>query len=284
MESEFAEGVDEALRDDSPSEPPPSGPVERAEGQPPALPTAPPVELGETAPSTRAAPRELGAEGTKRGTMAAIFAVMVLVHVGLAAKTLGHDQGRAIVRKRSQVEIQMVRPPPPPKPVVIPPQTVQPPPKVAPARQQPRIAAPPPVHDAPAADPIEAPVAEAPPDPGPVGPPGDGTGGPAVQAPPPPPPPAPVLEAKEGANYLKNPRPPYPRIAQREGWEGTVLLRVRVLPSGKPGGIAAQKSSGRGVLDNAAVEAVASWTFVPATQGGAPIAGWVNVPIDFRLQ
>jgi periplasmic protein TonB len=38
------------------------------------------------------------------------------------------------------------------------------------------------------------------------------------------------------------------------------------------------------VLDDAAIEAVKGWTFVPATQGGQPIAGWVTVPIDFRLQ
>ena len=109
---------------------------------------------------------------------------------------------------------------------------------------------------------------------------------PAVQvaAPPPPPPPAPVIEAKEGANYLKNPRPAYPRRAQREGWQGSVLLRVRVLASGRPGDIAVQKSSGHEALDEAAAEAVKAWTFVPATQGGNPIAGWVNVPIEFRLQ
>jgi protein TonB len=83
---------------------------------------------------------------------------------------------------------------------------------------------------------------------------------------------------------LKNPRPSYPRIAQREGWEGSVLLRVRVLPSGKPGNIAVQKSSGRKILDEAAIDAVTSWTFIPATQGGASIEGWVTVPIDFRLQ
>lgn len=63
-----------------------------------------------------------------------------------------------------------------------------------------------------------------------------------------------------------------------------MLLRVRVLPTGRADGITVQKSSGRGILDDAAVDAVRSWTFAPATQGGNPVAGWVNVPIEFRLQ
>jgi protein TonB len=92
-----------------------------------------------------------------------------------------------------------------------------------------------------------------------------------------------VIEAKEGANYLKNPRPPYPRLALREGWEGKVVLRVKVLPNGKVGGATVQKSAGRSVLDDAALEIVKSWTFVPATQGGAPIAGWVSVPFEFQI-
>jgi protein TonB len=33
----------------------------------------------------------------------------------------------------------------------------------------------------------------------------------------------------------EEPAPEYPQMAQRRGWEGTVLLRVEVLPSGKPG-------------------------------------------------
>jgi protein TonB len=38
------------------------------------------------------------------------------------------------------------------------------------------------------------------------------------------------------------------------------------------------------VLDEAAIEAVKGWSFVPATQGGVAVAGWVNVPLVFRLQ
>ncbi|KEY86159.1 energy transducer TonB [Pseudomonas sp. P1B16] len=108
----------------------------------------------------------------------------------------------------------------------------------------------------------------------------------AAPAPPAPAPhaPAPVTPASANAAYLKNPAPEYPQMAQRRGWEGTVLLRVEVLPSGKPGQIQVQKSSGRDALDAAALAAVKRWSFVPAKQGDVAQTGWVSVPIDFKLR
>ncbi len=99
------------------------------------------------------------------------------------------------------------------------------------------------------------------------------------------PPPAPPQPAAASANaaYLKNPAPEYPSLAQRRGWEGTVVLRVQVLASGKPGEIQIQKSSGRQQLDDAALAAVKRWSFVPAKQGDVAQVGWVSVPIDFKI-
>jgi protein TonB len=225
---------------------------------------------------------------TTRPLHAALFCASLVLHVALLVRLqTSHQEGPRGIRKASQVEIQITQPP---TPVVVPPQVERPPPPATPVRSphpQPRLSLPEPVHaaaaahsgevglDAPAGDEGEAPR---------------GTGdvaAPVVQAAPlapPPPAPAPVIEAREGANYLKNPRPAYPHVAQREGWEGSVLLRVRVLPTGHPDTIAVQRSSGHGVLDQAAVEVVKGWAFTPATQGGVAIAGWVNVPIEFRLQ
>lgn len=97
--------------------------------------------------------------------------------------------------------------------------------------------------------------------------------------------PAPVAETPPSANaaYLRNPAPQYPEVAQRRGWEGTVLLRVHVLANGKPSDIQVQKSSGREVLDEAAVKAVQRWSFVPAKRGEEAQPGWVSVPLNFRL-
>ncbi|MGE8390749.1 MAG: energy transducer TonB [Pseudomonas sp.] len=164
--------------------------------------------------------------------------------------------------------------PPPPAPA---PPVVEPPPPVvdelaAKPKPKPKPLPKPVVKQSPKPQP--KPVEAPPPAPAPV----------AAPAPPAPPAPAPVTPASANAAYLKNPAPEYPQMAQRRGWEGTVLLRVEVLPSGKPGQIQLQKSSGRDALDAAALAAVKRWSFVPAKQGDVPQAGWVSVPIDFKLR
>lgn len=93
-----------------------------------------------------------------------------------------------------------------------------------------------------------------------------------------------MIPASANAGYLHNPAPEYPAMAMRRNWEGTVLLRVHVLATGKPGEVQIQKSSGRAQLDDAAVAAVKRWSFVPSKQGDKAIDGWVSVPIDFKLQ
>lgn len=80
-----------------------------------------------------------------------------------------------------------------------------------------------------------------------------------------------------------NPLPSYPLAARRQGLEGRVLLRVEVDASGRPTAVAVQDGSGHGILDRAASRAVSGWRFTPATHGGRPAAGTVEVPILFRL-
>ena len=204
-------------------------------------------------------------------------------------------KGRAApVLHEQQVMIEILRPPVPP-PVAQPPKPEPPPPiarKIETHRPEPRVVA----KLEPVIQPTKVSLANELPE-LPVGDEpalamasGKGTG--TVAAPPPPAPsptpvrvaPPPEVAAHEGANYLKNPRPAYPELAQRRGWEGEVLLRVRVSPEGRPVTISVQKSSGRDLLDTAAVEAVRGWSFVPAHLGSQAVAGWVTVPIVFHLQ
>ena len=96
-------------------------------------------------------------------------------------------------------------------------------------------------------------------------------------------PPQPVVEAHADANYLNNPKPIYPRIAQLRHWQGTVILRVHVTPDGHSSEVIVYRSSGHDELDDAAVEAVEKWRFVPGRQGDTSIATWVNIPIEFEL-
>jgi protein TonB len=95
--------------------------------------------------------------------------------------------------------------------------------------------------------------------------------------PPPPTPPHP-------ADYLNNPKPPYPALSKRLGEEGSVRLKVLINADGSVARLEMIKSSGHPRLDRSAMETVPSWKFVPAHQGGRPIADWVTVPIQFTLR
>lgn len=86
------------------------------------------------------------------------------------------------------------------------------------------------------------------------------------------------------AAYLNNPRPAYPEAAVRRGVTGVVLLRVLVSVEGRAESVEVERSSGSRLLDDAAIATVkASWRFVPAKRGGAPVAATVIVPIKFEL-
>ena len=85
------------------------------------------------------------------------------------------------------------------------------------------------------------------------------------------------------AGYLSNPAPEYPEVALDRGWEGVVMLRVKVSPAGSPLEINLKNSSGKKALDDAAVKTVKRWKFSPALRGNTPVEGWVDVPIHFKL-
>lgn len=83
--------------------------------------------------------------------------------------------------------------------------------------------------------------------------------------------------------YEKNRPPDYPRLARRRGYEGRTRLNVEVLETGKVGRIEVAASSGFDLLDEAALEAVKGWRFIPGKSDGKRISQWVVVPVRFRL-
>ena len=93
----------------------------------------------------------------------------------------------------------------------------------------------------------------------------------------------PVRSATHQAEGLDNPVPEYPPAAYFDRMEGTVVLRVRVLPDGEVAEVVIDQSSGHSVLDDSAQSTVAEWTFRPAMRGEEPIMQWVEVPITFQL-
>lgn len=210
-----------------------------------------------------------------RGASAVALAVAAL-HAGIALLAARAPAAPPVQPPRPlPMTVELTRPPEPLPQAAHPPPAVPPKPlKQAPVPPKPRAsvahAAPAPLVAREAAPAATAPAAAAPavPTPAPV-----------------PAPAAPVRETAPigDAAYLRNPAPDYPAFAQDQGWEGRVVLRVHVLANGTPDSVDVRTSSGRRMLDNAAVAAVKRWTFVPAKRGDEAVDGWVNVPIDFKL-
>jgi protein TonB len=90
-------------------------------------------------------------------------------------------------------------------------------------------------------------------------------------------------EASFDAAYLNNPAPAYPLISRRQGESGKVLLLVQVTPHGTAAQVEIKQSCGFPRLDEAALEAVRKWHFVPARQGDVAVAASVVVPLSFKL-
>jgi protein TonB len=197
--------------------------------------------------------------------IAIIVALAATLHGALVWYISHHTAARAIPVRKHEMEVQLVQPPKPLPPKVEPP---KPPPKQQVKRQvvpqiQTAVADTPVVDNAPA----EVPVAAAP----------------VAEPPPPPPAPEPVTAPFGRAGYLNNPPPEYPKLAARNGWQGTVLLKVRVLSTGQVDTVDVEKSSGFKLLDEEAKATVRTWQFMPSKRGSTPIDGWATVPIEFKL-
>lgn len=85
-------------------------------------------------------------------------------------------------------------------------------------------------------------------------------------------------------DYLgRRPNPVYPRLSQRRGEQGRVVLRVLISPEGRVAHVKVQKSSGHERLDDAAVLAMQSARFRPYTENGVAYKALVDIPFDFVL-
>lgn len=91
---------------------------------------------------------------------------------------------------------------------------------------------------------------------------------------------------EEGPVYSQYVEPEYPKLAKQAKIQGTVILDVEILASGAIGAIEVKKSvlPGPGGLDEAAIAAVRKSKFQPAKNGGKPIAVWITLPINFKIE
>ena len=85
-------------------------------------------------------------------------------------------------------------------------------------------------------------------------------------------------------NPCDNPPPDYPAAAKELGLEGLVVIKVKVSKEGLPLSSSIAASSGHKILDEAAIESVLKWKFIPAKKNGKPINGYVQIPIEFRIK
>jgi protein TonB len=86
------------------------------------------------------------------------------------------------------------------------------------------------------------------------------------------------------ADYLENPSPAYPPVSRRMREQGRVMLRVLVNTHGTADEVQVRSTSGISRLDEAAVETVKRWKFVPAKRGSDAVSAWVLIPISFTLE
>jgi protein TonB len=75
----------------------------------------------------------------------------------------------------------------------------------------------------------------------------------------------------------------YPPLSRRLREEGRVLLDVHILADGSVGEVRLRQSSGYERLDEAALDAVRRWRYVPARRGDEPVATWYVQPVAFSL-
>lgn len=99
----------------------------------------------------------------------------------------------------------------------------------------------------------------------------------------PPAPPATVTPPRTDAAQLSNPAPIYPPLSRRMKEQGRVLFDVHILADGSVGEIKLKRSSGYSRLDEAGMEAVRRWRYVPARRGSEAIPYWYVQAIAFSL-
>ncbi|MCD4487368.1 energy transducer TonB [Chromobacterium vaccinii] len=89
-------------------------------------------------------------------------------------------------------------------------------------------------------------------------------------------------EALYAPSYLRNSKPVYPERSRQLGEEGVATLSVRVGADGRALEVSVARGSGYRRLDQAAVDAVSRWRFVPAKRNGKPVESDLTVPVRFE--
>lgn len=83
--------------------------------------------------------------------------------------------------------------------------------------------------------------------------------------------------------FLDGPQPRYTETARRAGVQGTVIVEAVINEQGRVTDVRILKTLPMG-LDQAAVDAVRSWRFKPATLASKPVKVYYTLTVNFTLQ
>ncbi|WP_235425749.1 energy transducer TonB [Cellvibrio mixtus] len=193
------------------------------------------------------------------GIHASLLAAMVLAPAAPKPDIIVQPTIQGVLIAAPQEAPPPPEPPPPlpPEPKPEPKPTPKPPPKAPPSERAVKAPEPPPPQ------PVEQPIQ------------------PAKEAEPTP---APVLPPNADASQLNNPAPAYPNLSRRLGEKGTVVLEILVKANGTVGEVKMKSSSGYKRLDDAAINAIKKWKFIPASQAGIAIDYWYEIPFEFGFR
>lgn len=76
----------------------------------------------------------------------------------------------------------------------------------------------------------------------------------------------------------------YPEEAKKQGIEGVVVIKVTVSEQGEVEHLEISKSSGNESLDQAAIDSVRQWRFIPAYENGKKCTADAETTIVFKLK
>jgi protein TonB len=82
---------------------------------------------------------------------------------------------------------------------------------------------------------------------------------------------------------LHNPSPEYPEMGVFLGYQGDVIIRIRVSAKGDSAGVEILRSSGHKVLDDSAINALRKWRFTPTKHDNTPMNDYVIITVSYVL-
>ena len=92
-----------------------------------------------------------------------------------------------------------------------------------------------------------------------------------------------TADADYKSESLRNAQPRYPIYSRKMRQEGVVIITAEVLTDGSATDVRMAASSGIKLLDEAALETVRQWRFIPAKRDGMPYVQRLRIPVTFSL-